>query len=262
MVTRVATTPSTTVALREPLGGVCHDLIIERRPAGRPGSKVRMRPTGADAAVDPGRGLRGGPWTRLSTGEVRHEFDRADTGRRWLSGCAWSHRTPGGGRVARGGVPVAAPVAAALGPRSTCSSSGSSATPRPELGVGAIEGGGSGPGPLGSSPASASTPSRCGGRSRPRGREAQPAGGWYRGDRPRLSVTDQAVILVDDGLATGSTARAAIDVLRQSGAGRIILAVPVAPPETVRAVAPRRGGVPGDPRSPRIDRRVVRGFDG
>jgi putative phosphoribosyl transferase len=44
------------------------------------------------------------------------------------------------------------------------------------------------------------------------------------------------VILVDDGLATGYTARAAIEALRRGGARRVILAVPVAPDDSVAAM--------------------------
>ena len=54
----------------------------------------------------------------------------------------------------------------------------------------------------------------------------------YRGDRPRLAVRDQTVILVDDGLATGATMRAAVVALRQQQPKRIVVAVPVAAPET------------------------------
>jgi predicted phosphoribosyltransferase len=50
----------------------------------------------------------------------------------------------------------------------------------------------------------------------------------YRGDRPPLDVGGKTVILVDDGLATGSTMRAAAAALRQAGAARILVAVPVA----------------------------------
>ena len=58
----------------------------------------------------------------------------------------------------------------------------------------------------------------------------------YRGDRPRQPVRGRTVIVVDDGLATGSSAHAAIEVLRRSGAGRVVLAVPVAPANTVDAL--------------------------
>ena len=54
----------------------------------------------------------------------------------------------------------------------------------------------------------------------------------FRGDRPAPDVRGRAVILVDDGLATGSTMRAAVAALRQQRPARIIVAVPVGAPET------------------------------
>ena len=50
-----------------------------------------------------------------------------------------------------------------------------------------------------------------------------------RQDRPGVLVAGRTAVVVDDGLATGSTARAACAVLRAAGAGRVVLAVPVAP---------------------------------
>ena len=55
----------------------------------------------------------------------------------------------------------------------------------------------------------------------------------YRGDRPPLDVRGKTVILVDDGLATGSTMFAAIAALKKLEPNQIIVAVPVAPPSTV-----------------------------
>jgi len=55
----------------------------------------------------------------------------------------------------------------------------------------------------------------------------------YRGTRPRPAIAGQCVILVDDGVATGATMRAAIAALRQSKPARVVVAVPVAPPDTV-----------------------------
>jgi putative phosphoribosyl transferase len=55
----------------------------------------------------------------------------------------------------------------------------------------------------------------------------------YRGDRPVPEVGDRCVILIDDGLATGATMRAAILALRQQRPAQIIVGVPVAPLDTV-----------------------------
>jgi putative phosphoribosyl transferase len=54
----------------------------------------------------------------------------------------------------------------------------------------------------------------------------------YRDDRPPPDVRDQTVVLVDDGLATGSTMRAAVQALRRQHPARIVVAVPTAAPET------------------------------
>ncbi|MBI3894826.1 MAG: phosphoribosyltransferase [Acidobacteria bacterium] len=56
----------------------------------------------------------------------------------------------------------------------------------------------------------------------------------YRHDSPALDVRGRTVILVDDGLATGTTMRAAITALRKQFPARLIVAVPVAPPSTVQ----------------------------
>ncbi|MBM3465979.1 MAG: hypothetical protein FJX76_28145 [Armatimonadetes bacterium] len=55
--------------------------------------------------------------------------------------------------------------------------------------------------------------------------------------RPRIPVEGRTVVLVDDGLATGATMEAAIAVSRAAGATRIVVAVPVAPPQTVPRLA-------------------------
>lgn len=55
----------------------------------------------------------------------------------------------------------------------------------------------------------------------------------YRGDRPPLDVQGRTVILVDDGIATGSSMRAGIAALKRMKPGRVVVAVPVAPPGTV-----------------------------
>ncbi len=58
----------------------------------------------------------------------------------------------------------------------------------------------------------------------------------YRRDRSEPDLTGKTVAVVDDGVATGSTARACLETLRESGADRIVLAVPVGPPDTVEAL--------------------------
>jgi putative phosphoribosyl transferase len=55
----------------------------------------------------------------------------------------------------------------------------------------------------------------------------------YRGDRAALDLIGRTVVIVDDGLATGATARVAVEVARARGAKRIIVAVPVSPREAV-----------------------------
>ncbi|RNL85573.1 phosphoribosyltransferase [Halostreptopolyspora alba] len=54
-----------------------------------------------------------------------------------------------------------------------------------------------------------------------------------RGERPATSVRGRTAIVVDDGIATGSTAQAACQVARVQGATRVVLAVPVGSPESV-----------------------------
>ena len=59
----------------------------------------------------------------------------------------------------------------------------------------------------------------------------------YRADRPALDVAGRTVVVVDDGVATGSTMRAAVAALRAQQAGRIVVAVPVGARETCRELA-------------------------
>ena len=55
----------------------------------------------------------------------------------------------------------------------------------------------------------------------------------YLGDRPSSPLAGATDIVVDDGIATGSTVRAALRAVRKSGAAKIVLAVPVAPEDTL-----------------------------
>jgi putative phosphoribosyl transferase len=59
----------------------------------------------------------------------------------------------------------------------------------------------------------------------------------FRAGRPRVSLEGRTALIVDDGIATGSTARAACQVAREHGAKRVILAGPVAAPSTVAALS-------------------------
>lgn len=65
-------------------------------------------------------------------------------------------------------------------------------------------------------------------------REVQRRNQVFRGNRPLANVFHMTVILVDDGLATGATMRSAVQLVRQMGASRVIVAVPVGSPEVVR----------------------------
>ncbi|WP_142859364.1 phosphoribosyltransferase [Salinigranum halophilum] len=55
----------------------------------------------------------------------------------------------------------------------------------------------------------------------------------YRGDRPPLDLHDKTVVVVDDGVATGATTIACLRQIREAGAARVVLAVPVGPPDTI-----------------------------
>ena len=60
----------------------------------------------------------------------------------------------------------------------------------------------------------------------------------FRGDRPETGVAGRTAILVDDGLATGVTARAAVEALRLRGPGRLVLAAPVCAAQTAERLRP------------------------
>ena len=60
----------------------------------------------------------------------------------------------------------------------------------------------------------------------------------FRGDRPYPELEERTAILVDDGLATGVTARAALLALRRLNPRRLVLAVPVCAPQTARLLRP------------------------
>jgi putative phosphoribosyl transferase len=59
----------------------------------------------------------------------------------------------------------------------------------------------------------------------------------YRRGRPAMPIAGGTVIVVDDGIATGATVRAGLAALKASNVAKIVLAVPVAPPETMQALS-------------------------
>lgn len=59
----------------------------------------------------------------------------------------------------------------------------------------------------------------------------------YRGGRPLIDVEGKNVVVVDDGLATGISARAALTALRELAPARVVLAVPVGAPDTLDAMS-------------------------
>jgi predicted phosphoribosyltransferase len=59
----------------------------------------------------------------------------------------------------------------------------------------------------------------------------------YREGRPAPELRDKVAILVDDGLATGATMRAAVKALQQRGTAKIVVAVPVGPPDTCEEIS-------------------------
>lgn len=69
--------------------------------------------------------------------------------------------------------------------------------------------------------------------ARREGRELERRVERYRQGRPGVDLSGRNVLVIDDGLATGFTAKVGIEVVRRRGAKRVVLAVPVAPPDTV-----------------------------
>ena len=138
----------------------------------------------------------------------------------------------------RGGVPVAADVAEALGaPLDVLVARKIGLPGRPELGLGAIAEGGEpllDPAALSHFGLSVDELSETLTRER---EELARRVRAYRGARPLPDVRDRQVVLVDDGLATGGTARAALRALRGHGPERLVLAVPVCAPGSAAALA-------------------------
>jgi putative phosphoribosyl transferase len=130
----------------------------------------------------------------------------------------------------RGGVPVAAAVAVALGAPLDVVMVRKLGVPwQPELAMGAIGEGGVRVLVPETIRRAGVTDEELAGVERRERAELQRRAQRFRGDRPRLSLAGRTAVVVDDGIATGSTARAACQVARAQGATRVVLAVPVAP---------------------------------
>jgi predicted phosphoribosyltransferase len=183
-------------------------------------------------------------WGADATDDVRYR-DRADAGRR-LAERLLADRVEVDVVVAlpRGGVPVAAPVARALGaPLDVLVVRKLGLPGHPELAMGAIGSGGvrvlvddvvrgSGVAPA--------VLERVEAAER---RELERREAAYRGDRPPVALAGRRVLIVDDGLATGATARAAVAVARAAGAAWVGLAVPIGPPDASAELGAEVDGV-------------------
>jgi predicted phosphoribosyltransferase len=165
--------------------------------------------------------------------------DRAEAGRE-LAACLEEYRATDTvvAGLPRGGVPVAFEIAAALElPLDVIVVRKLGVPYQPELALGAV--GEHGVRVLNSAVALASgigDDERAAIERRERA-EVERRAELFRAGRDAAPLAGRAVIVVDDGLATGATARAACQVARAAGATKVVLAVPVAPPETLAELA-------------------------
>jgi predicted phosphoribosyltransferase len=166
--------------------------------------------------------------------------DRAEAGRRLAARVAeQQHDRPVVYALPRGGVPVAAEVARVLGaPLDLVLVRKLGAPGNPELALGAVVDGAEPETVLNEEVVAftgATEAFIAAARAREL-REIERRRALYLAGRAPLDPKGRVAIVVDDGLATGATARAALHALRRRGAARLILAVPVAPPSTLAAL--------------------------
>jgi predicted phosphoribosyltransferase len=164
--------------------------------------------------------------------------DRMDAGRRLakaLSG--YKGRSPVVLALPRGGVPVAAEVAAALdAPLDLILVRKIGVPAQPELAMGAVVDG--------AAPIvvrneeviefSGTTADEFDAVCARELAEIERRRQLYIGERARAEIAGQVVIVVDDGIATGATTRAALQAIRNRKPKELVLAVPVAPPDTIK----------------------------
>lgn len=138
----------------------------------------------------------------------------------------------------RGGVPVAYEIAAALkAPLDVLVARKIGAPDNPELGIGAVAEGGIrvlSEVAIRSLLIGVQELRHAGARAE---REVSESVRRYRAGRAPILLRERTVVVVDDGLATGGTARAALCGVRAQGARNVVLAVPVGAPDAVRALA-------------------------
>ena len=166
--------------------------------------------------------------------------DREDAGRRLAERLArYRDERPVVFALPRGGVPVGYEISRSLGaPLDVFVSRKLGAPGQPEFGIGAVA-------PGGVRVLNGNVVQRLGipddyleAVTRKEMAEVERRLSHFRGDRPEPEVRDRTVILVDDGLATGVTARAAVEALRRLGPRRLILAAPVCAAQTTELLGP------------------------
>jgi len=163
--------------------------------------------------------------------------DRADAGRRLAEALrAFAAEKPLVLALPRGGVPVAFEIAKALhAPLDILLVRKIGAPGHPEYGIGAVVGG-ENPHLVLNEEALAVVQLPPGYIEAEKHRqlgEIERRRDLYLGDRQAIPAAGRTVIVVDDGIATGGTAKVALETLRKEGAARLILAVPVAPEDTL-----------------------------